>query len=53
MTSLLWPGEFVTVRMLVRQENNAVTVPSGAVQRAADGLFVYVVRPDSTVENRP
>jgi membrane fusion protein, multidrug efflux system len=49
---LLWPGEFVTVRILVRQENNAVTVPSGAVQHSSDGLFVYVAKPDGTVESR-
>lgn len=51
--SLLWPGEFVNVRILVSMRNNALTVPSAAVQRSTDGLFVYVVKPDSTVEARP
>ena len=51
--NLLWPGEFVNVRIEVRQQNNALTVPSAAVQHGGDGLFVYVVKPDSTVEARP
>jgi membrane fusion protein, multidrug efflux system len=51
--NLLWPGEFVNVRILVSMRNNALTVPSAAVQRGTDGLFVYVVKPDATVEARP
>jgi len=51
--NLLWPGEFVIVRIEVRQQDNALTVPSAAVQHSGDGLFVYVVKPDSTVEARP
>jgi len=51
--NVLWPGEFVNARIEVRQQNNALTVPSAAVQRSGDGLFVYVVKPDSTVEARP
>jgi multidrug efflux system membrane fusion protein len=51
--TLLWPGEFVNVRILLRKEINALTVPSAAVQRGGDGLFVYVVKPDGTVEARP
>ena len=51
--NLLWPGQFVNVRILVRQEGNALTIPSAAVQHNGDGPFVYVVKPDSTVEARP
>jgi membrane fusion protein, multidrug efflux system len=51
--NVLWPGEFVNVRMLVGTRDNAVTVPSAAVQRGVDGLFVYVVKSDTTVEARP
>ena len=53
LKNLLWPGEFVNVRIEVRQQDNALTVPSAAVQHSGDGLFVYVVKPDSTVEARP
>lgn len=45
----LWPGQFVNVRLLVRTLHQVVTVPSPAVQRGPDGMYVYVIRPDSTV----
>jgi len=48
----LWPGEFINARVLVRTEHNALTVPSAAIQRGPDGMFAYVVKPDSTVEAR-
>jgi multidrug efflux system membrane fusion protein len=34
-------------------EQNAVVVPNEAVQTGQNGSFVYVVKPDRTVENRP
>jgi multidrug efflux system membrane fusion protein len=49
----LWPGEFVMMRMLVKTEHNALTIPSSAVQRGPDGAFTFVVRADSTAEVRP
>jgi membrane fusion protein, multidrug efflux system len=49
----LWPGQFVNAHVLVGQLHNAVIVPSEAVQPGADGTFVYVIKPDSTVEARP
>lgn len=45
----LWPGQFVDLRLLVRTDRNALTVPAAALQRGPDGMFVYLVRPDSTV----
>jgi multidrug efflux system membrane fusion protein len=48
----LWPGQFVNVRLLVRTERNAVTVPSTAVQRGAQGLYAYVLEPDRRVQLR-
>jgi multidrug efflux system membrane fusion protein len=47
----LWPGEFINARVLVRTERNALTVPSGAIQRGPNGIFTYVVN-DSKVEAR-
>jgi membrane fusion protein, multidrug efflux system len=49
----LWPGEFVHIRMLVTTRKDAVTVPPVAVQRGPDGLYVWVIKPDNTVEQRP
>ncbi len=49
----LWPGEFVRARILITTKKDAVTLPSVAVQRGPDGLYVWVVKPDNTVEQRP
>jgi multidrug efflux system membrane fusion protein len=45
----LWPGQFVNVRLQVRTLQQVVTVPSPAIQRGPDGMYVYVIKPDSTV----
>ena len=50
---VLWPGEFVSARVLVQIVRGALTIPATAVQRGPDGAFTYVVRSDSTVEARP
>jgi len=49
----LWPGQFVNVRLLERTDENALTVPPASLQRGPDGMFVYVVQPDSTVSMQP
>jgi multidrug efflux system membrane fusion protein len=48
----LWPGEFVHIRLLITTRKNAVTVPPVAVQRGPDGLFLWVIKPNDTVEQR-
>ncbi|MGF6740979.1 efflux RND transporter periplasmic adaptor subunit [Paraburkholderia atlantica] len=45
----LFPNEFVNVKLLVDMMQNAVLVPTAAVQSGAPGDFVYLVNPDSTV----
>jgi multidrug efflux system membrane fusion protein len=45
----LWPGQYVNVQLLLKTLPQVVTVPSSAIQRGPDGMFVYVVKPDSTV----
>ncbi|MGF6662609.1 multidrug efflux system membrane fusion protein [Paraburkholderia atlantica] len=45
----LFPNEFVNVKLLVDTMQNAVLVPTAAVQSGAPGDFVYLVNPDSTV----
>ncbi len=49
----LWPGEFVRVSLRLTTEQNAVVVPNQAVQTGQDGSFVYVMKEDRSVENRP
>jgi multidrug efflux system membrane fusion protein len=48
----LWPGQFVNVRVLVRTDRSALTIPTIAVQLGPNGPFTYVVKGDSTVEVR-
>lgn len=48
----LFPNQFVNVRMLVDTRHGATIVPSAAVQRSAQGAFVYVVKDDKTVALR-
>jgi multidrug efflux system membrane fusion protein len=50
---LLWPGEFVHVRIAVDTQKGAVTVPPVALQRGPQGLFAWVIKADSTAEERP
>jgi multidrug efflux system membrane fusion protein len=49
----LWPGLFVNARVLVETRRGALTVPSAAVQRGPNGLYVYTVKPDQTVQISP
>jgi multidrug efflux system membrane fusion protein len=49
----LWPGQFVKVVLTLAEEPNAVVVPSQAVQGGQKGQYVFVVKPDLTVESRP
>lgn len=39
----LWPGQFVLLRVKQKTLHQAITIPSSALQRGADGFFVYVV----------
>ncbi len=50
---LLWPGQFVTTTLTLAIRSGVVVIPSVAVQVGQDGQFVYVVKPDMTVEMRP
>jgi multidrug efflux system membrane fusion protein len=49
----LWPSEFVRVRFILDTLKNATLVPAQAVQVSQSGPFVFVVKPDNTVELRP
>ena len=49
----LWPGQFVHMRLLASTEPGVLTVPTPAVLHGPNGLYVYVVKPDSTVSRQP
>ena len=48
----LYPNQFVNARLLVDTVHRAVLVPTAALQRSPQSTYVYVVKPDSTVEMR-
>jgi multidrug efflux system membrane fusion protein len=48
----LFPNQFVNARLLVETLRGAVTVPTAAIQRSPQSTFVYLVKPDHTVEAR-
>jgi membrane fusion protein, multidrug efflux system len=47
-----WPGRFVNIRLILSTIHQAVLVPASAPQMSAKGSFVYVVKQDSTAEQR-
>jgi multidrug efflux system membrane fusion protein len=49
----LWPGQFARVSLRLATLPHAIVVPSQAVQTGQDGQYVFVVKTDSTVEQRP
>ena len=48
----LWPNQFVNIRLFLSTRKDATTIPSAAIQRGAQGTFVYVVKSDNTAEDR-
>src|SRR3954471_5187269 len=48
----LFPAQFVDIRLLVDTLHNQTVVPVAAIQRGADGSFVFVLSPDKTVAQR-
>ena len=46
---ILFPNQFVNVKLLVNTLHDAEIVPTSAIQRGAPGTFVYVVKPEQTV----
>jgi multidrug efflux system membrane fusion protein len=50
---LLYPNQFVNVRLLLDTRRDTILVPSAAVQTGPQSEFVYIVNNDKTVALRP
>ena len=50
---MLWPGQFVNVRLLLGSETNVIAVAEPAVQHGPNGLYVYQVGQNNTVAVQP
>src|SRR6516225_1035658 len=48
----LWPGEFVSLRVVLSTRRGVATVPQQTVQQGPNGHYAYVIKPDNTVERR-
>ena len=49
----LWPGQFINARLRLGTLANVLTVPSVAIQRGPNGLFVYLIKPDNSAAMQP
>ena len=51
--NVLWPNQFVNVRLLLETHKDTTVVPSAAIQNGPQGSYVFVVKADKTVDVRP
>ena len=49
----LWPGQFVNAVMTLTSQPNAIVVPTQSIQTGQKGQYVFVIKNDLTVEDRP
>jgi membrane fusion protein, multidrug efflux system len=52
-TRVLYPNQFVNIRLLLDTHKDVTTISTAGVQRGVPGTFVYLVNADSTVSVRP
>jgi multidrug efflux system membrane fusion protein len=50
---VLWPGQFVNVRLVLQTLRNAPAIPAAAVNQGPNGSYVYVIDPRNRVSMRP
>jgi multidrug efflux system membrane fusion protein len=48
----LWPGQFVSTSLTLYEQKNALLVPSQSLQNGPEGQYVFVVKPDMTIDMR-
>lgn len=49
----LWPGQFTNARLHLTTRKGGLVVPASVIQRGPEGAYVFVIKADETVENRP
>ena len=50
---LLWPGQLISVRLLLDTRQDGLTIAAQAVQQGPSGSYVYVIGSDGNVQLRP
>jgi membrane fusion protein, multidrug efflux system len=48
----LFPNQFVNVRLLIETHHGVLQVPISAIQSSNPGSYVYLIKPDNTVDVR-
>jgi membrane fusion protein, multidrug efflux system len=51
--NMLWPGEFVQARLVLKTVPNGLTVPAPVIQRGPNGSYAWVVGPDNKAQMQP
>jgi membrane fusion protein, multidrug efflux system len=51
--NMLWPNQFVNIRLLLEVRKSSVVIPAAAIQRGPQGTYVFVAKQDKTVDVRP
>jgi multidrug efflux system membrane fusion protein len=50
---VLWPGQYVNVRLVLGHDPHALVAPASAIQRSQDGEFVWVIDANRKAHNQP
>ena len=48
----LWPGQFVHVTVTLKVDQRAIVIPTEAIEEGTEGRYVFVLKPDRTVDMR-
>jgi multidrug efflux system membrane fusion protein len=51
--NMLWPNQFVNIRLLLEVRKSSTVIPAASIQRGPQGTYVFVVKQDHTVDIRP
>lgn len=51
--NMLWPNQFVNIRLLLDVRKNSTVIPAAAIQRGPQGTYVFVAQQNNTVDVRP
>ena len=51
-TNRLWPGQYVSVRIMIGQHDNAFLVPQGVVKQKSDGTYAVYVYDNGVARER-
>jgi multidrug efflux system membrane fusion protein len=51
--NLFWPGQYVEATLILKEEENALLIPSKAISTGRDGFYVFIVNSEGKAEYKP